>query len=345
MNRTGLVILAALTVVVFAVVAWLGTDRQPETAAAGPLVPGLVEQVNQVEALDVVAGGADAPIRLRRERDRWRVLEKDSYEADFDLVHGLLRSLAEGRRAEARTTNPEHFRRLGVADLSDPEADGAQLEFPGRDLPPLIVGHPDPTGAGRFVRLAGDGQVWLSDRLLDIPATPVDWLERSVMDIPSEDIAEVVIRHPDGDTVQLRSTGPGSSEFVLTNVPGEREAGPAWIRASVARGLSGLRLEDVRRHHPPLPDEAVRVLFTTDDGLHFVAALFEHEDGRWAHFTVSPETEAAAEAEEAAGPDSRLIDAVTVDARLSPWEFRIREQRFRDLTRRLEDFLEAPEES
>ena len=346
MSRTGLIVLAVVTALVVAGVAWLSADRdrEPEPPAGGPLVPGLADQVNDIEAVDIRAAEAGAHTRLRRERDRWRVLEKDGYEADFELVHDLLRDLAEGRRAEARTDNPAHFARLGV-DGADESGGGVQVEFPGRDLAGLIVGNPDPTGRGRFVRLIGESRVWLSDRFLDIPALPVDWLERSVMDIPLEDIREIVIRHPDGDTVRLMGTGPELNEFVLANVPDGREAGPAGRRNAVARGLSGLRLEDVRRHAPPLPDGAVGVLFTTRDGLNFVASLFEDEAGRWAHFTVSAEIEASADDEPAEDPAETqlLIDAVAVDARLSPWEFRIRDRRFEDLTVRLEDLLAAPE--
>lgn len=351
MSARSLIFLAGATVLVVLAVIWLGRDRDAGTVPelGSRLVPELAEQVNDIDALDVVGPGERIEVRLRRDRDRWRVVEEDDYEADFEIVHELLRNLAELRRADARTSNSEYFARLGVADLDGEQASGVRLDFPGTELPGIIIGHTDPTGQGRFVRLAGESQTWISDRSLTVPETALDWLERSVMDIPPGEIAEIIIRHPDGDTVRLRSAGPDSDRFVLLDVPEGREAGQAWTRSSIANGLSRLRLDGVRRHAPPLPDDAVRALFTTHDGLDFVASLFADDDGHWIHFTVSADngmqTDADDENEtEPAGDDrERLIDAVAVDARLSPWEFKISERRHEDLTRRLEDLLADPE--
>ncbi|MEX0915749.1 MAG: DUF4340 domain-containing protein [Wenzhouxiangellaceae bacterium] len=368
MNRNRFLILVAVTLAAAVLVVLL--DR-PETGgpddAPAALLPGLEEVVNEVTAIDIVASGGDTAVTLRRDDERWRVREKDDYEADFAQVLELLRTLAEVGVAEPRTSSPEWYSRLGVQELSAPDATGRRLDFPGREMASVIIGQADPSGEGSYARRTGEEQSWLLDAIVEVPVDPVAWLERGIMDIPSDDIAEVVIRHADGEVVRLARAGDEDPAFVLRDVPEGREAGGEWKRNAIANGLRGLNLEDVRRFQPPAPEEATRVLFTTTDGLNFIAELFELDDAYWVHFTVSAENAAApAEVEnanadgdpdaaedesaddEATGADAaedkaaneRLVDAVAVDARLSPWIFAIPERRYNDLTQQMEDLLE-----
>ncbi|PKL96374.1 MAG: hypothetical protein CVV18_01935 [Gammaproteobacteria bacterium HGW-Gammaproteobacteria-8] len=386
MNRNRLILLALATLLLAVVVAVLNRSGDAPVDGAGqPLLPGLAEVVNEIDAIDVVAPGGET-IQLRRDQTRWRLPQRDDYEADFARVLELLRNLHEAEIVAQKTSNPEWYARLGVQDPGSPEATGRRIDFPGRELPSIIVGQTDPTDAGSYVRRADEAQSWQLDRVLEVPADPVSWLERGVMDIPAEDIAEVVVRHPDGETIRLRRAGEEGTDFVLLDVPEGRSAGPAWRRTALGNGLRALNLDDVRRFAPPIPDEATSLLFVTTDGLNFVVELFEDEDGHWAHFTVSaePVPEAASEAETEGGntvietaaealaaeapaeiderlagepaaasadegeigpvsdPNAeRLASAVAVDARLSPWLFKIPERRYTDLTVRLETLLEA----
>jgi len=288
-------------------------------------------------------------------------------------VLDLLRTLAEAGVEAPKTDNPDWYSHLGVQDVSQPDATGRRIDFPGREISSVIIGQVDPSGEGSYARRADEAQSWLLDAVVEVPVDPVAWLEPGIMDIPSAEIAEVVIRHADGEVIRLDRAGDEGGEdtpaFVLRDVPEGREAGGEWKRNAIANGLRALNLEDVRRFQPPAPEDATRVLFTTTDGLNFVADLFETDDAHWVHFTVSAENavspEAPADGDETAveepaaanGTDAvdetgdeedaenqRLVNAVAVDARLSPWMFAIPERRYDDLTRRLEDLLEPVEE-
>lgn len=394
MNRNRLIILAVVTLLLGGLVAVLNRgDERAEPASGQALLPGLAEVVNEIDAIDVVAPGGEV-IQLRRDATRWRLPQRDGYEADFARVLELLRSLRQAKIVAQKTANPDWYARLGVQDPGADDATGRRIDFPGRDLSSIIVGQVDPTGAGSYVRRAGEAQSWLIDRVLEVPADPVSWLERGIMDIPAEDIAEVVVRHPDGEVVRLRRAETEGSEFVLLDVPEGRSAGPAWRRTALANGLRALNLDDVRRFDGSVPEDATSVLFVTTDGLNFIIELFADEAGHWVHFTVSaepeppsepdpgPETEIEGEpadaaagtiaeataqadqaalaslgagaeelepADEASAPAGdeaaadpyaeRLASAVAVDARLSPWLFKIPKRRYDDLTVRLESLL------
>ena len=393
MNRQWVVALALATLLGIGLI-WLldhpvSDDAQQDSEL---VIPELSGQINQIEALDIIAPGGLVAVSLRRVGQvaeetesstlRWRVVQRDGYEADFTRVFDLLRDLAEVEKSEARTSNPEWYARLGVQDVGAPDASGRRLDFPLSELPSLIVGQVDPTDQGSYVRVQDQAQSWLADRVIELPLDPVQWLEPGIMDIPADDISEVIVRHADGETVQIRNAGTEENDFVLLDVPEERQAGQAFQRTALANGLRGLNLEDVRAFDGEIPESAVRVLFTTQDGLNFVASVFQEERSAnavevesalaaepqyWIHFSVSAETiaedlstEAAeepalpedesagldvesAEAQQAADqqqPNQRLVSAVAVDARLSPWLFRISQRKFEDLTRRMDDLLE-----
>ncbi len=309
-----------------------------------PLVPGLSDRINDIEEITVTAAGEQRIATLERARDRWVVAEKHGFEADFEQVHDLLRSLSAARRIEARTDNPEWYGRLGVRDVSETDAEGVAIAFPDTGLDSVIIGLPDRAGRGRFVRLDGQQQTWLTDRVLEIPTRTIEWLQRSVMDIPASELAEVTLRHPSGETLVLRPADDDGEEWVLLDVPEDREARPMWELAPVANALANVQLTDVRSHER-VPEDAVRGLFVTRDGLNFLASTWTEDDAHWVHFTVNAEVTAAAGDEgldESAA--SLAADAAAVDARLSAWDYRIDERKYQTLTRDLESLLQPVEE-
>ena len=398
MNRQWVVALALATVLGIGLIWLLDHPVSGDAEQSSPLLmPMLAERINHIEALDIVAPGGAVAVSLRRVGQvvesetesstlRWRVVQRDGYEADFAKVFELLRALAELEKSEARTSNPEWYARLGVQDVGATDASGRRLDFPLNELPSLIVGQVDPSGQGSYARIQDQAESWLADRVIELPLDPVQWLEPGIMDIPAGDIEQVIVRHADGETVQIRNAGTERDDFVLLDVPEDRQAGPAFQRTALANGLRGLNLEDVRAFDGEIPESAVRVLFTTEDGLNFVASVFQQQpnaDDReaesaadasyWIHFNVSaeavaedlsteilqeqpstqepavPDDEAAQlvveSADEQQAADSqqqnqRLVSAVAVDARLSPWLFSIPQRRFDDLTLQMEDLLE-----
>ncbi len=356
MNKNRLLMLLGLTVLGVFLVAVLRDQPSERAEGAGQaLLPNLAAVVNDLDAIDIVAPGGQTSVTLRRDDERWRVRERDDFEADFAQVLEFLRDLAEARTVDPRTSNPDWYDRIGVSDPDAGDATGRRIDFPGGDdISPVIMGQTDPTDSGSFARRAGEAQSWLIDRVIQVPVDPVGWLEPGIMDIPAEDIASVLIRHQDGATVQLRRAGEDDPQFVLLAVPEGREAGPSWRRTAIANGLRALNLDDVRRFEPDEADSVMRALFVTADGLNFISEWYKIDDGYWVHFTVSAENPAGGE--ESAAPadqepeadrseaEDRLASAVAVDARLSPWLFRVPERRFNDLNKRMEDLLEPLEE-
>ena len=315
-------------------------DRPQDDSPASELVPALADQVNAIERYRVHFPDGRDVITLFREGQRWRIEEYHGFEADFEAVADSLRLMAQSRRASPRTSNPEWFSRLALNEPGAPDGAGMMVSFPELALPSLIIGELDPQGQGHFVRLAGDEQAWQADRRIDLPTRPIDWLQRSIMDIPASELVSVTILHPDGDQVRLRAADESGEDWVLMNVPEGRNAVAAWQRRAPANGLSSLRLDDVAPAIN-LPEASIRALYVTRDGLNFVASLFRDEstpsDGGWLQFEVSAEPDASPGVDS----DQRLLaDAAAVNQTLSAWRYKIDQSRFESMTRRLESLLE-----
>ncbi|MGY6587497.1 MAG: DUF4340 domain-containing protein [Wenzhouxiangella sp.] len=322
-------------------------DRAHDDSPASELIPALADQVNAVDRYRVHFPDGREVITLFREGQRWRIEEYHGFEADFEAVADSLRLMAQARRASPRTRNPEWFPRLGLNEPGAPAGAGMMVSFPEYGLPSLIIGELDPQGQGHFVRLAGDDQAWLADRRIDLPARPIDWLQRSIMDIPAAELVSVTVLHPDGDQIQLRAADESGEDWVLMNVPEDRLAVAAWQRRAPANGLANLRLDDVAPAIE-LPDDAVRALYVTRDGLNFVASLFRDDQdaaaGGWLQFEVSAELDAMPSDADEAQHQRLLADAAAVNQTLSAWRYKVDESRFSAMTPRLDRLLEPVED-
>ncbi len=338
--------LLAAALVVLMIGLWMASpgDRAEREHRGEKFLPGLREVINEVERIQVIGPGEETLATLERDDERWRVVQRDGHEADFARVRDLLRDLADAEIVDARTAREDWYRRLGVTDIADSDAEGLVLRFPDQSLPGVIVGRAAEEQGGHFVRRESEARSWLVDRRLRVEDNPVDWLERSVMDIPAEEMERVTVRHPDGQVVRVHASGMPDTPFILMQIPEGQELRDAWRINEIADGLAGIRLEDVRPHDQ-VPSDAVRSLYSTMDGLNFIVSAFEDDEGYWVHFRVSAETPASG-SDQIPSPEvsEQVAGAAAVDARLSPWQYQIRESDFQRLTRRLEDLVAPRDE-
>ena len=232
------------------------------------LLPGLQAQVNDLDRLDFTGAGGGKIATLRRSEGAWRVEEAAGYRADWERLRKLLADLAQAEIVEPKTANPEYYDRLGVEDVSRPDAGGTQIGFPeGSGLPAVIVGNRAQGRSGQYVRLAGAAASALIDRELDLPASASDWLEKDIVDISDSEVVEVDIVHPDGERIVARKASADDEDFALENIPEGREVRSAWTVNSLANSLSALTLEAVAEEGDVDWADATRFGLVTADSL------------------------------------------------------------------------------
>jgi hypothetical protein len=309
-------------------------QREPGSRAPGQLLlPELAPLLADIERLSIHAGGREA-FTLQRDTEGWSVPAKGGYPVDTVTLRGLLRDLAEARVLETKTSNPALHHRLGVEVVNGRPGSGVllRLEGGGRSTA-VVIGQRETRGLpGTHVRRLDDDTALLVDRDLQPARDPVDWLEREILDIAVEEVLSLEIERPDGERLVVERDDLGI--FMIANLPeGRRPSGPTAAEA-VARGLSGLRLDDVRPVDDGLPEHPpTRAVYRLSDGLIIEARNWESLSmaggaDHWIAFSARPE-----------GDETTIERATSLNARLAPWLYRLPAWRHEQLTRRLEDLL------
>ena len=369
MNARTVALLALGVVVLFAVMWVLDAGDRGGRAHTGLLLPDLKPVLNDVREISVTS--ADGTVTIENDGGRWVVPGKDGYPADTGKLRSLLLDLADARKVEEKTSNPEMYERLGVQDPQD-GGDGllVRLAGDGAAFEPVsvILGEPAQSDY-RYARLPAEAASWLIDRNPDVPGAGGDWLAQAIVDIPSSRVQSVEIRHQDGERIRIAKDSSEATNFAVEDVPEGRELSYPSVANPIAGVLSNLTLEDVRRMEDTEAEPAAVARFVTFDGLQIAVAAWledgEEEDDAWTWITLQASGEAALAGEAASSADSRTDEeeasdeaeatvaeadaeaptpdpgaqAEDINTRVAGWQFRIPDYKGRQLTRRWDDLL------
>ena len=263
----------------------------PQPPAETRLFPALATRANDVADIRVVQGGETAT--LVRFGDRWVLAEKGGFPVHLDRIRDVVAGLAALSLSEPRTDQPDRHARLDLDDPEQPGARGRLLEVrtaQGEPLARLVVGRAAaaPVSPGRpavYVRRVDDNQAWLADGPLDLPRTPVDWLDRRLADFGPDHVRALAWTAPGRPPLVLARTAPGSFEF-QAEVDGQPRRTDAAGGQALARLLSGLAFDDVRPSDEVRFDGAPVADVQTFDGLRIRFELADADGATWARIAA-----------------------------------------------------------
>ncbi|UCO97162.1 DUF4340 domain-containing protein [Metapseudomonas lalkuanensis] len=248
MGRNGLIFLALLA-------AGLGTAYYIQQDSARPqpqavvsrelLLPELQGKLEGVTALDVQVPG-QPDLRLARKDGVWVLPAKADYPAAGQPVATLLRALAEARKVEAKTANPELHGRVGLAEKGESSEQGARIkvERGGEASLELLLGKPAQQGKGQLVRLYGDNQVWLVDQVMPLPTSELNWLDRRVAAIPFASVRQVEVTYPNGGRLTVYRDTAEEPNLKLKQLPKGRRLAYEAAANGMATLFAGLEFAD-----------------------------------------------------------------------------------------------------
>ena len=346
MSRRTLVVLLAALAILAVVAGVLLQGEQNGRRAEELLLPGLKEQLNDIQRI-VVTGPGNTPVAtLERGTDDWTVTEHSGYPADVTRIRRNLLTLAEARIIEEKTSNPDYYARLGVQDLKSTSATGMQLTLDIGKQPVRVIVGLGPTGSSgeTYVRRTGEPTSWLVSGTFDLGKSGSDWLARDLTDVPAGRIQSVSISHPGLETLRITrrpaaaatSTGRKDAsageeelaEFLVADVPAGRELSYPGVGNGVAGVLADLQLENTepRVVLGANPGQPVVARFVTTDGLVIETSAWRLPDGTRFTFLASGKGAAGAE-------------AAALNARLGGWVYTLPSMKTEQLTRRLGELL------
>ena len=309
---------------------WLVARHGGDSAvdAQGPVLPLQQDDLNAVTRLRIFKGDG-SHTTLTREATRWSVAER-GYPADTGQVRKLLLDLASLQVEEQKTADPDLYSKLGVEDPSSAQATGTgvDLDVHGKTLK-LIVGRTFGTRAV-YLRISGQGRSVLATPQLAPDADPRHWLDRTLLDIAPEQVAEVALTPQGGPAYAIKRAAPGAApDFGVSPIPKGRELADPAAAASQGGVLAGLQLDDVRKAGS-LP-AAGHADFLTRDGLLLVISGIQDAEQRYLTVVASTPAANAAPAVQARARE--------LNARLAGWEFEVPGYRYDALFRPLEQLL------
>ena len=270
MNRRALAALATVAAVLLAVLLLARVEFRSGDDAGGLHAEGLAGRLDDLQSLRVTAAGNEVVATIERGESAWVVAERGGHPADFESFRENLRALSEARRVERKTAIPEMYPRLGVEDVSGPDAGGflLELEYGGKHPPDrFIVGNR--AGAGMaYMRTVGEEQSWMVSADFDFPDQTRDWLDRAIIDLRSSEVRRVSLHRGAAGVLEIARDERDDINFTPANIPEGRELSYGSVANSIGSALANVEANDARRAEEVADfPQAVLARYETFDGM------------------------------------------------------------------------------
>lgn len=303
------------------------------------LYPELLEKLGRVDKITFNSAEQDAfTLGRSEESEDWVVTDLWDYPADFNKVKRALIDVAEARILEQKTSNPEHYGLLGVQKIEDADPGARQVTLYEGDVvvASLIVGNQRETNSTsgpsqHYVRRAEQAESWLVQGYLQLNSAMLNWIDSLVFHVERERVHHLVITQPTGQSVAIVNIGK-QGEFGVPNMP----AGTSFKYKQLGYDIAGvyheLQLEEVL----PIADfsrgnaEVVRAEYVTFDGLKIRSETSFIDGQYFATFHAEYDSSAVQAAPEdiqalnvLKTADAVQQEAVAINAKVSPWAYRL----------------------
>ena len=270
MTRRSLIILGGVGAALLAILLLARLDFSGDDSLGVLHAPGLADRLGELESLRLTGAGNEVIATIERSGRGWGVAEKGGHPVDFERFRGSLRALSEARRVERKTALAEFYPRIGVEEVSAPDAGGYLFELGyggSRPEDRFIVGNRAGTGMV-YIRTAGDEQSWMVSADLSISDETRDWVDRDIIDLGSGQVRRVALDRGEGDRLEIAKQEQNDINFTPRDIPEGRELSYGSVANSIAGALANVEANDVRpaAEVAALP-QAVLALYETFEGL------------------------------------------------------------------------------
>lgn len=298
-----------------------------------PAIPELLERINDVKK--IIIEHSEGKITLNSGENSWSVKEAGSYEARTSKIKRAILSLAQLKLSEPKTQLEKKYSKL---ELLDPTSMGAKskrvylFDRKEQTIGDIIIGKRRPsivgsTVGGTYVRFPRQRQTWLAEGDADISRNISEWLEHKIINLSSKRIKQVIIRHENGDILEVYKNLSEDPEFLLKNIPNNKKVTSKTEPSTIGKALENLVLENVKREAKVSPFNLKGSLiadFKTFGGLSVRLQQFSRDNKFWIKIEASGEHK----------------DTTIINERTKGWVYQIADYSGSILMRRMRDFIE-----
>ena len=275
---------------------------QAEMTAGTLMFPNLAPSLQGVARVEITSKGKT--LAIARNGEVWGLENQAGYPVQQGKLRELLTGLTELRVIEPRTSDPEQFGRLGLADPDKAEGGATllrALDGAGKPVVELLTGIRRARTQGGlpeaiYVRRPGENRTWLAEGRLAPETDSSTWLDRDIMNIPDKRISSVTVTRG----AEVLEFGRAEDKFLLRK-PTAAGTVDGFKLDEVARALQDLTFQEVKPAKDIPGTKIGTGQFVTDDGLTVIATVFRDDENIWATLDASAGETAQAEADRLAG--------------------------------------------
>ena len=326
-------VMLTLAVLVLMTLAYLSVrDTDSVETELGRLVfTDLNASLDQVTQVRINLG--QQAVSLEKQAGEWRVVDREGYSADMPQVSRLLRSLADMVYLEPKTSRPERFVSLSLAnkDAQQGAATYVELQAPNQ-LWSLLVGAAPVNRGGQYIRLPAQDQAWLVDQRLMLDSSPAQWLSPVILNVDSEQVKTVILSRQNTGMVKIGNISAASGEIEnarVTNLPGDVSVTYTGAADEVTRALVNLRLQDVQALNNIDWQDAIAAQFELVDNKTLLIRGVMVAGECWISVSLGSDF----------SPQERLIYGLGDD--VEQWAYKVSQYNYQLLARQMVDFIEA----
>jgi hypothetical protein len=325
------------------------SQRPADEAALGqPLLKGL--QAAQIAG--IIIRQPKGAITIEKKNDRWVIVERAGFPADFDKVRGFVLQALALKIGQVEPIGDQDRARLHL------DASGTAIEFRGADGKPLAqltagkkyfrgeVENPDKAiGDGRYVSLPGDGKQVLvvSDPLTQASIRTADWVSKAGFEV--EKLKTLEVRDAAGAAWKIERVGD-NADWKLAGLRGGEKLD---ITKANAAGYTFARLEladvappDAKPGDTGLDKPAI-VTATTFDGLSYTLKLGRLEGENY-YATLAIAGEPKPEGKDAAERLTKINERLPRERALGNYTLLIPKAKLEDIVKKRADLLVKKDE-
>lgn len=350
MNTRSLAALAVIAVLLIGSGLVLSARRMAQHASMAPdvLYPNLIDKLDQIAHVQM--RGANGELNFERTERGWTLLEKGGHPIRLDDLRAALIAVSDLRVLEPKTSKPENYPLLGVEDPG-PDSDSVLVRVDddaGRTLVSIVLGKMERSATTgvvrRYVRTTDNPRVYYVAGAANVSTHWTSWINREILRLTRSRIHDVVLTHPDGDSVRVYRPTPNEDNF-SPDLPDVYTSQPDPLAANMIGNIFIILIaEDIARDIDPdapdaTPGPVARVRMF--NGLTLTVSLFDYENATWARFkaTAGEPIPHPADDADADTPEDLQAEADAINQRLGGWRYRLNEEKIRQISTRTTDMF------
>ncbi len=250
-----LVLLALITIAV--IIGVIVQNEEVRTGGTGsdvvgqPLFPALAEKLNDIDSVTITS--TNEIFTLTRGDQGWTIAEKADFPVDTAKLRQLLVGVAELKILEPKTSNPQLYKKLGLQDPTEQDAESTLVKLNAGDtntIASIVLGKQRPSKANPgitefYVRKPETAETWLVEGRLQLHKTARSVLDQQLLNLESNRIKQVTIAQPDGEQLVIRKETKDATDFTIVEPDSEKDVKSAFEVNNIANTLAKLSLDDV----------------------------------------------------------------------------------------------------